>query len=647
MASAREESGATADDSRSLDVDVALDQWWERRGLDPSTLTINSSGTIESMAAPGADGPQTPAARDLEDLPRLLEPGRAHLVRGAELGVGGMGVVRTATQAGLQRQVAVKELRQGRDAARLGAMLIQEARVTGAIAHPNVVPVHLLGRDPDGHPMMVMERVEGRAWRDVLREESVAGDRSSLIEPQRLERNLRVLIQVAHAVHHAHSKYILHRDLKPANVVLGQFGQVYVVDWALAVGLKRDVVAGVPLALHENTVAGTPAYMAPEMAAGLGDKLGVWTDVYLLGATLFEILTGRPPHRGKTVTSIMRAAYVSEPPTFDAFVPDGISRICAKAMSRMPADRHSDVDAFRRAVEGWLAKASDARLLAEAEERLGRLHDLIDLGEPGHEPEIQTLFGQCRFAFDHAGTVEAREARDAAIELMIRHELRSGNAPAAASLITELPSPDETLRARVAAELETTAQTRRRLRELEHHLDITVGDRLRARIALSVMVVFTVSNLALGTIYRGDVYRLGYLEYGLLVLGCLIATVAAQRRWRSVLMEHRVNRRVTTAVLVMLAHDAAVWPVCYALELPMVAGMVFMALIAASTWGYLALSVDRVLAVSAAAFALAVPLMLLLPDWMFECMALGGFIGQGGSALGWLHRRSESPVEWR
>ena len=192
-----------------------------------------------------------------------------------------------AEQRSLAREVAIKTVKdhageRARDA------LCDEAVVTGLLEHPNVIPVHALGCDSEGRPLLVMKRVEGVAWRDLLRDpEHPAWATHAAAPEDRLAFHLDVLADVSQAAAFAHSRRIVHRDIKPENVMIGEFGEVYLLDWGLAVTAGRE--------LEPGTLVGTPAYMAPEMVGG--GRVDGRTDVYLLGATLHEVLTGRPPPR--------------------------------------------------------------------------------------------------------------------------------------------------------------------------------------------------------------------------------------------------------------------------------------------------------------------------------------------------------------
>ena len=216
-----------------------------------------------------------------------------------EIGRGGMGVIFRANQRPLDRQIALKKL-QARDVGNDQAYMefLSEALIAGQLDHPNIVPVYTLEPDPDGSIVMAMKLVDGTSWQVLLDPDREPPETA---KPYTLEQHLDILLNVCNAITFAHSREIIHRDLKPENVMVGEYGEVYVMDWGIALSVSDDPDGeGVQHARHKSrvkSILGTPAYMAPEMAAAVGDRMGPWTDVYLLGAILFEILAGRPPHR--------------------------------------------------------------------------------------------------------------------------------------------------------------------------------------------------------------------------------------------------------------------------------------------------------------------------------------------------------------
>lgn len=228
------------------------------KGINLDALRTQTAGTIS-----------TPAAEEPVCIASLPVLGGAHgdLQLGERIGDGGMGVVRVARQQALQRDVAVKIVRPDgtRRSVAMGE-LVREARIAGGLEHPNIVPVHALARDDQGQVLLIMKRIEGRSWASLLAERTSAADG--------LNTHLSTLMDVARAVHFAHARGLVHRDLKPANVMVGSFGEVYLLDWGIAV----------PVGTVTREICGTPSFLAPEMVTPEAVIDGQ-TDVYLLGAS--------------------------------------------------------------------------------------------------------------------------------------------------------------------------------------------------------------------------------------------------------------------------------------------------------------------------------------------------------------------------
>ena len=247
-----------------------------------------------------------------------------------------------------------------------------EATVTSQLEHPNIVPVYVTGATPDGKPFYAMRLIPGRTLAAAIAEFHARGKGTEPAEQQSARYN-ELLAQFAltcKAIAYAHDRGVIHRDIKPANVMLGKFGEVVVLDWGLAARIDRDdrarssgeqsivmptiSVDEVPAA-HRG-ISGTPAYMSPEQHDG-GRHVGVASDVYGLGATLYHLLTGQPPFDGD-VAAIREKALAGEvhPPSR---VKRGVSRaiesVCMKAMARDPVDRYETPLELARDVEHYLA----------------------------------------------------------------------------------------------------------------------------------------------------------------------------------------------------------------------------------------------------------------------------------------------------
>jgi len=287
------------------------------------------------------------------------------------LGEGGMGVVYEARQAALDRTVALKMIKtEAAESDEVREKFVSEAAVTGDLDHPNIVPIYDMGANDKGFLFYAMKRVRGTPWDQVLRDKS-------------LEENLDILLRVADGVAFAHSRGVIHRDLKPENVMLGGFGEVLIMDWGLAVSVAEGGKAG--RVTPRNALAGTPAYMAPEMAAGQAEDLGTYSDVYLLGAVLYELVTGRRPHSGKSLRDCLRnaASNVIDPAEGD----EELVRIAHRAMALEPKDRYASVQAFQAAVREYLSHAESIALARRAGEDLERASHTRD-----YEDFAQALF---------------------------------------------------------------------------------------------------------------------------------------------------------------------------------------------------------------------------------------------------------------
>jgi len=301
---------------------------------------------------------------------------------------GGMGTVWLAQDTRIGRDVALKELRVHEAAdAPVATRFLREARITGQLEHPGVVPVYDLGRDPaTGRPYYTMRFVRGRSLTEAA-ETFHQNRRSGGNDPLELVRLLTAFVSVCNTIAYAHSHGVIHRDLKGDNIILGDFGEVIVLDWGVAKrldGSDEDIDAisrvdpfAVPAAgkTMMGQVLGTPAYMSPEQAAGRLDLVGPATDIFGLGAILYEILTGVPPFSGETAVEVISNAQRGEfdrPSEHWPDVPAGLEAACLKAMAWTPSARFATATELGQEVQGWQdrerRKAEDE--LRQAGERL-------------------------------------------------------------------------------------------------------------------------------------------------------------------------------------------------------------------------------------------------------------------------------------
>ena len=228
-----------------------------------------------------------------EQAPRPILGGRYRLAR--RIGKGGMGEVIGARDEQVGREVAIKRMRAAAPSERAIQRFLREASIQGRLEHPAIVPVHEIGRDSDGLPFFVMKKLTGTTLGKIVADPAARARFG-------LQRILRAFAEVCLAVELAHVRGIVHRDLKPDNILLGDFGEVYILDWGIAKVLGEDDgelgdLGGDSgeLATVAGTTIGTPGYMAPEQASGLSD-VDARADIYALGCVLFEILAGEPLH---------------------------------------------------------------------------------------------------------------------------------------------------------------------------------------------------------------------------------------------------------------------------------------------------------------------------------------------------------------
>ncbi len=293
---------------------------------------------------------------------------------GAEIGRGGIGRVLLALDGHLGREVAVKELLpehalpagSGEGTApggptRATLRLLREARVTGQLEHPSIVPVYELGRRADGGLYYTMRVVRGRTLGAAL------GQARGL--PGRLKL-LKHFVDLCHAIAYAHSRGVVHRDIKPDNVMLGEFGETVVLDWGLAKvrgqadprgrELRREVELlqeGTGSQTVAGTAVGTPAYMSPEQAEGDLERVDERADVWSLGAVLYQVLTGRPPFEGRNAFEVLGKVMRGAPRPVAALAPGAppeLAAVCAKALARDREARYPGAGELAREVEAYL-----------------------------------------------------------------------------------------------------------------------------------------------------------------------------------------------------------------------------------------------------------------------------------------------------
>jgi serine/threonine-protein kinase len=528
--------------------------------------TIRGTSVMDTIAAPESDA-QLPKisldlAKELSSREASTGPDLA-IVR--TIGEGGMGRVHLARQRSLDRDVAVKTLKENASPAAT-AGLFREARLTGALEHPGVIPVHALGLDERGGPLLVMKRVEGVDWATLLGAADHPLWAVLTANVDRLGANLGILTHVCRTIEFAHSRGILHRDIKPENVMVGSYGEVYLVDWGIAT----------PLAAPPTTegISGTPAYMAPEMFVGA--QLDARTDVYLLGATLHEVLTGRGRHEGNDVMQVLHSAMMSRPVTYDASVPELLGALCNAATARDPRARPRDAAAFRDQLAEFLQRRSALALSDAASERLVLLNQLLDgaagTAAPSDLSRAYRLATEARFGFvqslrEHPNHLAASAGLRASILALVELEIRQKHADTAEALLREVDAPDPSLFARLAAvraEDETRRREAQRLEAIDHDLDPTVEATSRAFLVGSMVVLIGVITAVAITSADGITPLKTVLFGGVFTGSVVLGTIIFWKR----LSSNAFNRKLSTMVVGLSVLVEAERIVAYAANVP-------------------------------------------------------------------------------
>ena len=360
------------------------------------TRNIGNQRVLDALADTVA--PVSPLDLSPQGPPECDPHAASRYVEGDELGRGGLGVVVEAFDQDLRSTVALKRARSDVMGDRAVAELVREAQITAQLDHPNIPAVHALGIDASGRPFFTMTRLRGRALSRILADRRTDPDTAGEFSTPRL---LRIFLQVGFAVAFAHSRGVLHRDLKPDNIIVGEFGEVRLMDWGIAKVLSRpeedlDRPTLTTTAPHEGTQAGaflgTPGYAAPEQVRGVTD-IDVRADVYALGALLYEMLTGRPPVVGPTAASVVTGTLEgSIPPVHTvAHVDERLAAVVHRALGLERDERYADVLALVADVEAVIEGRSVSALHEGTFKRVSRWY----LGRSLRFARLRTVHIDC------------------------------------------------------------------------------------------------------------------------------------------------------------------------------------------------------------------------------------------------------------
>lgn len=449
----------------------------ERHQLDPK-LVLELRSAVQAARVTNATVNLSEPTVDLsEEDGSLRSQPTLRIGRYEQLGLigeGGMGEVFQVRDPELSRVMALKALRQHlASKAGQAARFREEAQITAQLRHPGVVAVHEFGLLEDGRIYFTMEEVQGRTLADILKELHGASDSrawGTTKDGWTLRKVIEAFRRACETLAYAHARGVVHRDLKPSNLMLGDYGEVLVLDWGLAKVTGRSDAALDPseevtsersqdhsLRTRVGKVFGTPAYMPPEQARGEWDRVGSTTDVYALGAVLYKVLCGRSPYRARSAHSVLDQVRQGPPRPLTQHrrcppLPKGLVQICERAMAREPRDRYPDGKALAKALEAWLdgsMKRQQALVrVAEAQGLLPRSRALREEAQQAREAALQALEGvrghdpvtRKHAAWALQDRAEEAEAQAALLQLDARRALHD-----ALNLDPQLPEAHEAL----------------------------------------------------------------------------------------------------------------------------------------------------------------------------------------------------------
>lgn len=611
----------------------AFEARWKTLGYDERPAHSAPSETMRADLERTLAAPEAPIAQRAP-LPRLSLADRASaaesdLVVLQRLGEGGMGAVDLAEQRSLGREVAIKRSKDmdAPHAAHVEALL-REARVMGRLEHPGIVPVHALGVDRAGGPIIVMKRVDGHSWAALIADPAHPHwDKVRQPEQEPIDAHLAILTSLCNTLRFAHARGIIHRDIKPENVMLGAFGEVYLLDWGVALDRAQ-------LTLESRTqiqIVGTPSFMAPEQFGAALDAHDERTDVYLLGATLHNALTATPRHAGETLHAVMLSSYLSDPVTYDpGTVPAELAQLCNEATARDPASRPQSVEQLQQRLARFALHRGSVALARSAKRALDDALAPENNAENAQQSQrARRALAEAHFGFTQAlgewsDNVLARDGLRACVLAMIERELNQRNLDGARALAAELtPVPAEV--SDKIASLERSLSEERsqaeRSRQREREMDRSVSAHARAALALGGFLALLGLSYALtggaATHAQSDprAMLVAIVRLDLAILAIYAVTVTLARRR---LLQNTISRQLTAVLGVMLCAGLASDLLSYTQRAAIETCATHKFIAGAFSLVGASLAIDRALLVPAAisitaAFAMALLPALLLP----------------------------------
>ncbi|MEC7985478.1 MAG: protein kinase [Myxococcota bacterium] len=347
-----------------------------------------------------------------------ISPRWGSYIRKNLIGIGGMGEVYSIYDERLKRRIAMKIIHSNLVDSELAVMrFLEEAQIGAQLQHPNIVPIHDIGALDDGRVFFTMKEIKGKQFAELIdsvHRASSLNEWKEGMEQTTFRRLIQILLICCEAMGYAHSLEVVHRDLKPENIMIGDFGEVLVVDWGIAKvkGMSGEILSN---RMHSDAIStqcgvvtGTPAYMSPEQAHGLNQEIDVPSDIYSMGAILYKILSGSAPYHGSNPVEIVEKAkqgsFESLRSMDDPKIPLELIDICETAMQYDPALRFKSINDMAKRISNWLEGARNReQALAQIEQAelcLARSREM--------EVEAQRLWGVANILLQEKGVVSER-----------------------------------------------------------------------------------------------------------------------------------------------------------------------------------------------------------------------------------------------
>jgi serine/threonine-protein kinase len=375
-------------------------------------------------------------------------------------------------------------------------------------------------------------------------------------------------------------------------------------------------------------------------------RIGVRSDVYLLGAVLHEIVTGSPRHLGATLMEALGAALRSKPFAYGPNVPTGLASICNRATAAAIDERYESADALRLALAEFLRNRHSLQLSGAALARLAPLRMLVEEADPKDEDaeeELFSAFGECRFALQESlrqwpDNDEAKQGLQELLELMVARELAAEDYNAARRLLRELPKPCPALELRLGElrdKIDAERATVESLRNLGHRTDRSIGKRERALIMAAMAVIWTAIYFALGYLTRSGTLRATHETFMLVNVSYGVFLFIAMRVWKKTLWETEVNKRFLWTLWAAFAAGALFWPAARILQLPFGWSLAITMLLYATIVWMSAAAVDPRLIWVTPPYAVGFLAALAAPAYGWEVMGIATAVAMTTATLVW------------